>query len=271
MRSFLSLSISISMAKTEKKARERSGPSSYILACFGFSRKIYSDKPVVEAEDSGEKKMKKKKRSRWLLCSKFRLKNGEIKPAPIEQTEKSASRVEGETDNQKPVPMISRMTDRKNIPVDEKAVNQETKETKPKDLRDRPTDRSNSIESLGSSKEDTCPVQISDSSTRYGKPDSKPSRAKNGSRVEKFDPVVGISIIILTLMIMLIWGRLCAILCTSACCYFLPRLRDAAALAKRKRSSSDGSAYVPDLNSELYKRKVVLDGFLGRQNRVSLL
>jgi hypothetical protein len=27
---------------------------------------------------------------------------------------------------------------------------------------------------------------------------------------------------------------------------------------------------VPDLNSESYKRKVVLDGFLGRQNRVSL-
>ena len=98
----------------------------------------------------------------------------------------------------------------------------------------------------------------------------KPSREKNGSRVEKFDPVIGISVIVLTLVIMLVWGRLCAILCTSAWCYFLPRLRDAAALAKRKRSGSDGSSCLPDLNSESYKRKVVMDGFLGRQNRVSL-
>lgn len=126
------------------------------------------------------------------------------------------------------------------------------------------------MERLGSSRKDTCPEGISNS-TRYVKPDMKSSRARNGSRVEKFDPVIGISIIVLTLMIMLIWGRLCAILCTSAGCYFLPRVRDAAALAKRKRTGIDGSAYVPDLNSELYKRKVVLDGFLGRQNRVSLL
>lgn len=83
----------------------------------------------------------------------------------------------------------------------------------------------------------------------------KPSREKGGSRVEKFDPVIGISVIVLTLVIMLVWGRLCAILCTSAWCYFLPRLRDAAALAKRKRSGSDGSVCAPDLNSESYKKK----------------
>ncbi|ESQ40763.1 hypothetical protein EUTSA_v10014452mg [Eutrema salsugineum] len=257
------------MARTEKRAREKIGSSSYFLRCFGFSRKIYSDKPMAPAEYGVEKKMKKnKKPSRWFLCSKFRLKNGEIKPAPIEETEKPTSSVEGETDKQTSVPVISRITDRKNIPADDKAVNQETKERKPKDLRDITTDRP--IEPLCSSREDTCLNRISNS-TRHGKPEMKPSRAKTRSRVEKFDPVIGISIIILTLMIMLIWGRLCAILCTSAWCYLLPRLKDAAALAKRKRSSSDGSAYVPDLNSESYKRKVVLEGFLGRQNRVSFL
>jgi len=140
-------------------------------------------------------------------------------------------------------------------------------QTKPKDLRDITPDRSKPIEPLGSFKEDTCTERISSISSRYGKPDLKPTRSRNGSRVKPFDPVIGISIIILTLMIMLVWGRLCAILCTSAWCYVLPRVRDAAALAKRKRN---GSASVPDLNSESYKRKVVLDGFLGRQNRVSL-
>ncbi|KAL0736314.1 hypothetical protein Bca4012_012524 [Brassica carinata] len=260
------------MARTEKRARERNGSSSYFLGCFGFSRKIYSDKGMVATEEDGERKMTKKKRkpSRWLLCSKFRAKNREIKPAPIEETEKQTSSVEDKTDKKKPVLLISRMTDRKNIPADDKtAVNHETKETKPKDLQVVTTDRSKTTEPLASSRGDTCPDRIPNSS-RYVKPEMKPSRGKNRSRVEKFDPVIGISVIVLTLVIMLVWGRVCAILCTSAWCYFLPRLRDAAALAKRKGSGSDGSAYVPDLNSESYKRKVVMDGFLGRQNRVSL-
>lgn len=86
---------------------------------------------MVAAEDGGERKMKKKKKrsiNRWLLCSKFRLKNREIKPAPIEETEKPTSSVDDGTDKQKPVPVIRRMTDRKNIPADDKAMNQETKE-----------------------------------------------------------------------------------------------------------------------------------------------
>ncbi|KAF3561347.1 hypothetical protein DY000_02019485 [Brassica cretica] len=299
------------MAKTDKRARERNGSSSYFLGCFGISRKIFSDKGMVETDKGGEmntKIKKNKKPSRWLLCCKFRSKNREIKPAPIEETEKQTLSVEHETDKKKPVPLISRMADRKNIPADEKtavnhetketlsvehetdkkkpvplisrmadrknipadektAVNHETKETKPKDLQVVTTDRSKPTEP--SSRRDTCPERISNS-TRYGKLDMKPSREINGSRVEKFDPVIGISVIVLTLVIMLVWGRLCAILCTSAWCYFLPRLRDAAALSKRKRSGSDGSSCLPDLNSESYKRKVVMDGFLGRQNRVSL-
>ncbi|XP_010491449.1 PREDICTED: uncharacterized protein At5g23160-like [Camelina sativa] len=260
------------MAKTEKRVRERSlGSSSSFLGCFGFSRKIHSDKPMVAKEDGGEKKMKKKNKkriSRWFSCSKFRLKNGEIKPSPIEETEKPTLKVVDETDHDKQKPLsvvIRRTTDRQNIPVDDKSVNQDTTE----DSKDKTLDRSKSMEPLGSFKEDTCPERVC-TSKRYEKPDLKPTRVKhNGSRVDKFDPVIGISVIILTLMIMLVWGRLCAILCTSAWCYVLPRVRDAAALAKRKRNGSDGSAFVSDLNSESYKRKVVLDGFLGRPNRVS--
>ncbi|XP_010423122.1 PREDICTED: uncharacterized protein At5g23160-like [Camelina sativa] len=260
------------MAKTEKRVRERSlGSSSSFLGCFGFSRKIHSDKPMGEKEDGGDKKkkMKKKRISRWFSCSKFRLKNGEIKPSPIEETEKPTLRVVDETDHdkQKPLSVVIRCTtDRQNIPVDDKSVNQDTKE----DLKDNTPDRSKPMEPLGSFKEDTCPERVCTSKRYEKKPDLKPIRAKNnGSRVDKFDPVIGISVIILTLMIMLVWGRLCAILCTSAWCYVLPRVRDAAALAKRKRNGSDGSAFVSDLNTESYKRKVVLDGFLGRPNRVS--
>lgn len=121
------------MAKTDKRSRERNGPSSYFLGCFGFSRKIYSDKGMVETDKGGEMntKMKKKnkKPSRWLLCSKFRYKNREIKPAPIEETEITTSSVENETDKKKPVSLISCITtDRTNVLADDKAVNQETKE-----------------------------------------------------------------------------------------------------------------------------------------------
>ena len=116
------------MAKTEKRARERTVSSSYFLGCFGLSRKIYSDKAKVAAEVGCEMK-KKKKRSRWLLCSKFRSKNREIKPAPIEKTEITTPSVEDETDKKKPVSLISRITtDRTHVLADDKAVNQETKE-----------------------------------------------------------------------------------------------------------------------------------------------
>ncbi|CAN8256882.1 unnamed protein product [Cochlearia groenlandica] len=261
------------MAKTDKRDRERKGSSSSnFLGCFGFSRKRNSDKPAVAAEDGVEKNLKKnKKQSRWLFSSKFRLKNREIKPAPIEETTvKPISCVEDETDKQKPVPVISRMAYRNNISPGDKIVNQETKKTKLKEIRELTTDRSKPMEQIASSSEDTCPKRIS-KSTRDEKPDLKPSRERNGSRVEKFDPVIGISIITLTLMVVLIWGRLFAILCTSALCYFLPRIRDATASEKRKRSGDGNAAFLQDLNSESYKRKVVLDGFLGRQNRVSLL
>lgn len=93
----------------------------------------------------------------------------------------------------------------------------------------------------------------------------------------KFDPVIGISIILLTLIIMLMWGRMCAILCTSIWCYILPRLKEAATAVavKRKRNGSgkaEGMLFPGDLdlNSEAYKKKVVLEGFLVRQHHVSL-
>lgn len=91
----------------------------------------------------------------------------------------------------------------------------------------------------------------------------KTGRDDNAMVVNKFDPVVGMSIIVVTLIIMFIWGRLCAILCTSAWLYFVPRLRaiknDDAATMK-----IDGDL---DLNSQEYKKRVVLEGFLERDHR----
>ncbi|XP_024019854.1 uncharacterized protein At5g23160 [Morus notabilis] len=77
----------------------------------------------------------------------------------------------------------------------------------------------------------------------------------------RFEPVVGMSIVLVTLVIMIVWGRLCAILCTSAWLYFVPRLSsavDVGGVLGRPRGL--------DLGSEENKKKVVLDGFLERNN-----
>ncbi|XP_010547711.1 PREDICTED: uncharacterized protein At5g23160-like isoform X4 [Tarenaya hassleriana] len=241
------------MAKPDKRTRERTGSSpSCFLGCFRFSRKKFSEKPIVSPE-GGERKRKKKK-NRWFSWSRFRLKNGEVNPSPIYETEKTNlnSNAKKESDKSRSVPVISHVTDQRNSRADDKAAKLETEEKNTNKHRDIIPD--------------TCHKRTLISAG--GKPDPNKT-GKKPNRVGKFDPVDGMSIIMVTLAIMLIWGRVCAVLCASAWCYFLPRLRDAAA-AKRKRKRCRGDNSGLDLNSDAYKRKVILEGFLRRQNRVSL-
>ncbi|KAH0692398.1 hypothetical protein KY285_019495 [Solanum tuberosum] len=76
---------------------------------------------------------------------------------------------------------------------------------------------------------------------------------------------MGMSILMVTLLIMLFWGKACAIVCTCAWFYFLPRFRtkNEAVIAGK----IDGVAGDVDLNSAEYKKKVVLEGFLERNHR----
>ncbi|KAK6790877.1 hypothetical protein RDI58_009958 [Solanum bulbocastanum] len=82
---------------------------------------------------------------------------------------------------------------------------------------------------------------------------------------DNFDSIMGMSILMVTLLIMLFWGKACAIVCTCAWFYFLPRFqtKNEAAIARK----IDGVAGDVDLNSEEYKKKVVLEGFLERNHR----
>ncbi|KAF3451007.1 hypothetical protein FNV43_RR07096 [Rhamnella rubrinervis] len=97
----------------------------------------------------------------------------------------------------------------------------------------------------------------------------KHSKRETVAHTLKYNPVVGMSIIVVTLLILVLWGRLCAILCTSAWFYFVPRLNYSA------RDTDDtglvGTTSNPkapiDLNSDEYKKKVVLEGFLERNHR----
>ncbi|KAF8407445.1 hypothetical protein HHK36_006578 [Tetracentron sinense] len=91
------------------------------------------------------------------------------------------------------------------------------------------------------------------------------SGRRNDTLAGKLDPIVGMSILMVTLAIMLLWGRLCAIVCTSVCFYFVPRLRIAGKsdVNRDNRSESGDSG----LNSVECKKKVVLEGFLERNRR----
>ncbi|KAL3830641.1 hypothetical protein ACJIZ3_019443 [Penstemon smallii] len=79
--------------------------------------------------------------------------------------------------------------------------------------------------------------------------------------VGEFEPKVGALIIMVTLIVMLIWGKVCAILCTAAWYYFLPRFR-----ANYVMKLENGSKQI-DFDSPEYKKKVVLQGFLERNQQ----
>lgn len=80
-----------------------------------------------------------------------------------------------------------------------------------------------------------------------------------------YDAVVGMSVVVVTLVIMVFWGRICAILCTSAWLYYIPRFRkrggenDESDLGKRQNDV--------DLDSEEYKKRVIMEGLLERNHR----
>ncbi|CAN0909103.1 Uncharacterized protein At5g23160 [Linum grandiflorum] len=113
----------------------------------------------------------------------------------------------------------------------------------------------------------------------------KKSVGRSGGKDDtKLDSVVGLSIITVTLVIMVVWGRFCAVVCTAAWLYFIPRLRttlSAGAEVKvkpdRGKNTTDlyesggvlGRAGDLDLDSVEYKRRVVLEGLLERKRRMA--
>ncbi|WCJ40083.1 hypothetical protein M5689_021015 [Euphorbia peplus] len=90
------------------------------------------------------------------------------------------------------------------------------------------------------------------------------------STSNKLDAMVGMSIIMVTLVIILIWGRLCAIICTCTWLYFIPRLRKNGEPAGQTVQNGLESEE-PDFDSEEYKKRVVLVGFLERNHNRSFV
>ncbi|KAL1806825.1 hypothetical protein ACET3Z_029893 [Daucus carota] len=82
---------------------------------------------------------------------------------------------------------------------------------------------------------------------------------------EALDSIVGMSIIIIILAVVLVWGKLCAILCTSAWLYMIPRLRTAADSDVIMNDALESDEL--NLYSDEHKKRVVLEGLLQRNRR----
>ncbi|KAK7273738.1 hypothetical protein RIF29_14801 [Crotalaria pallida] len=91
-------------------------------------------------------------------------------------------------------------------------------------------------------------------------------KQKNTRR--SYGPVAGMSVVVVTLVIMIFWGRLCAILCTSAWLYFIPRFR--MSTFENDNNDLNKKSNELDLDSEMYKKKVILEGLLDRNHKGSV-
>ncbi|KAK4263077.1 hypothetical protein QN277_028551 [Acacia crassicarpa] len=96
---------------------------------------------------------------------------------------------------------------------------------------------------------------------------SRADRSGNARKYESNDSAFGWSAVLVTLVILIVWGRLCAIPCTSAWLYWFPRIRKATKNDTTKNSNNVVSKDL-DLDSEAYKKKVILEGLLERNHRV---
>lgn len=103
--------------------------------------------------------------------------------------------------------------------------------------------------------------RLSSSSSMQSQTTSKKPKNARGL----YGSVVGMSVLVVTLVMLIFWGRLCAILCTSAWLYFIPRFSHSGDV-----NDDDGPKTKlgdVDLDSEVYKKKVIMEGLLGRNHR----
>ncbi|KZV40252.1 hypothetical protein F511_33416 [Dorcoceras hygrometricum] len=77
------------------------------------------------------------------------------------------------------------------------------------------------------------------------------------------DSQVGAAMITLTLVVMLIWGKVCAILCSFAWVLFVHFVRQNNESLEHN-NALDHHPIIPDLDSHEHKKRVVLQGFLQR-------
>lgn len=105
--------------------------------------------------------------------------------------------------------------------------------------------------------------------TCHRKDSSAPKAVKQCILTKKVtkDSMIGVSIMLSMLIILLIWGRICAILCMSAWLYCLPLLRPVNRAVIVPDHTERKLAIINHSNSEMHKKKIVLQGLLQRDHK----
>ncbi|EYU35579.1 hypothetical protein MIMGU_mgv1a024348mg [Erythranthe guttata] len=96
-------------------------------------------------------------------------------------------------------------------------------------------------------------------------------RIGGGGGGDEIHSMVGALIVSVTLVVMLIWGKLCAVICAALWLYFVPRFRAEYRngfyeFDRRKIVSKNAEI----IDSPEDKRRVVFEGFLERNHRVRI-
>ncbi|XP_021910635.1 uncharacterized protein At5g23160 [Carica papaya] len=274
------------MAATRKKNKPK---AACFLGCFGFSEKMLP-----------RKSEKNRKSTRWLSWSRFRMRRIGSKTVPVDSTVTNHKTLSEPLSTKQIIPSglsSNQQAPRKVSDRSNRRLIYDTKQISPEfQTRYGPTqdiildndekypnrlsfDGKTDPRRIGSSQPDVINARTRNASsshsislpvtTRNVKPvSSKKKKEIQNENGEKIDPIFGLSIVMVSLVIMLLWGRLCAILCTSAWCYCVSCVRTRNQRIIRNdvvlNSESTGE---PDLSSSEYKKKVVLEGFMKRKQR----
>ncbi|KAF8414014.1 hypothetical protein HHK36_002012 [Tetracentron sinense] len=84
-----------------------------------------------------------------------------------------------------------------------------------------------------------------------------PQRKTKGTVTRCFSSSAGLYLLLISLSIMIFWGRICAIFCTSAWLYFVYRWNSGDGPPENGNKS-------PEMDSREYKKKVIMEGLLER-------
>lgn len=274
------------------------------MGCFGFSRKV-PKKNLKLSHDHMDIDMVKtgslRKKSRWISWSKFHMKKSTARKtvpvdASVSKKFNGSSKIQSFKLDKKVSSKKYRWSTGVNpskIPaaVPDQAINNKAHKKKRSMTANAIILESGEMDySNSGAKDDTCQKPSSrkkEKKTRTGSsnpglppvkkyvqsnptttlPPHSADPPKKQKAINGGDPVIGMSIIMVSLVIMLVWGKICAILCTSAWFYMVPRLRKVVDSNDMEKMGSDSGG--PDLNSEEHKKKVVLEGLLQRNHRRS--
>ncbi|XP_039035032.1 uncharacterized protein At5g23160-like [Hibiscus syriacus] len=262
-----------SMAEPHKKTTK----TSHFLGCFGFSgMKNPPEKPIKPSS-------RNKTRSPPCPMFCFTARKSRTKTVPVDNSDnKTVSAGESYTPSK---PIKKKIPSRQNSKTDQRQTASLEEGPEPNILtRNRrnsdPIRTGSSLPSSPAVKSNpkthpnlshTASLPVLDRGKRAENPrihdrvNSKQIRRKNNGAVKKFDTVTGLSIIMVILVMMLLWGRLCAILCASAWFYFYYRTA-----VKDNDIKIITDADASDLNSEEYKKRIVLEGLLERNHKITL-